>query len=70
MASNLHTHLTLRSLRPPGTKTRSIPKGYGFDLVFCANYLFEALEWFAFTAMTGSVSGTSMLHPLQQVSRD
>jgi very-long-chain enoyl-CoA reductase len=56
MASNLHTHLTLRSLRPPGTKKRSLPRGYGFDLVFCANYFFESLEWAAFTIMTGSIS--------------
>ncbi|KAL7411924.1 3-oxo-5-alpha-steroid 4-dehydrogenase-domain-containing protein [Mrakia frigida] len=56
IASNLHTHLTLRALRPEGTKKRSIPNGYGFNQVFCANYFFESLEWIAFTVMTGSLS--------------
>ncbi|KAH9015271.1 hypothetical protein EDB83DRAFT_2440249 [Lactarius deliciosus] len=31
--SNLSTHLTLRNLRPPGTRKRAIPHGYGFGLV-------------------------------------
>ena len=39
--SNLQTHLTLRNLRPAGTKQRNIPRGYGFDLVSCPNYFFE-----------------------------
>ncbi|CED85524.1 Steroid reductase required for elongation of the very long chain fatty acids [Phaffia rhodozyma] len=55
-ASNLYTHLTLRSLRPAGTKKRSIPTGYGFDLVYSANYLFESLVWIGTTIMTGSVA--------------
>lgn len=55
-ASNFYTHLTLRSLRPEGTKKRSIPTGYGFDWAFCANYLFESLVWIGTTFMTGSVS--------------
>ncbi|GAA5872186.1 hypothetical protein JCM16303_001004 [Sporobolomyces ruberrimus] len=50
--SNLITHLNLASLRPAGTKTRQIPKGYGFDQVSCANYWFESLAWFAFTGLT------------------
>lgn len=58
MASNLSTHLTLRSLRPAGSKKRVLPKGYGFNLVAVPNYLFESLEWIAFTLMTGSASGT------------
>jgi len=58
-ASNFYTHLTLRSLRPEGTKKRSIPTGYGFDTVFCANYMFESLVWIGTTLMTGSVSCAS-----------
>lgn len=58
-ASNFYTHLTLRSLRPAGTKKRSIPGGYGFDTVFCANYMFESLVWIGTTIMTGSVSCAS-----------
>ncbi|EGG06148.1 uncharacterized protein MELLADRAFT_87292 [Melampsora larici-populina 98AG31] len=52
--SNLTVHMHLRSLRPPGTKTRVLPYGYGFKLVHCPNYFFESLAWFAFTALTGS----------------
>jgi len=54
--SNLHTHLTLRSLRPEGTRKRAIPHGYGFDLVSCPNYLFEIMGWTIIAVMTGSVA--------------
>ena len=37
--SNGMVHVTLRNLRPAGTKKRSIPYGYGFDVVSCPNYL-------------------------------
>ncbi|GAA5980145.1 hypothetical protein JCM21900_005774, partial [Sporobolomyces salmonicolor] len=50
--SNLVTHLNLASLRPAGTKTRQIPRGYGFDWVSCANYWFETIAWVAFTGLT------------------
>ncbi|KIM84893.1 hypothetical protein PILCRDRAFT_817709 [Piloderma croceum F 1598] len=52
--SNLHTHLTLRALRPPGTRTRAIPYGYGFSLVSCPNYFFEILAWVVIVVLTGS----------------
>ncbi|EPQ54162.1 hypothetical protein GLOTRDRAFT_78098 [Gloeophyllum trabeum ATCC 11539] len=52
--SNLSTHLTLRNLRPPGTRQRAIPYGYGFNLVSCPNYFFECLAWTSVAAMTGS----------------
>ncbi|KAJ1942712.1 3-oxo-5a-steroid 4- dehydrogenase [Linderina pennispora] len=54
--SNLSTHITLRNLRPAGTRTRRIPFGYGFDLVSCPNYLFESLAWTAFACMTRSIA--------------
>jgi len=54
--SNLHTHLTLRSLRPEGTRKRSIPHGYGFNLVSCPNYFFEILGWAVIAVMTGSLA--------------
>lgn len=57
--SNLITHLTLRSLRPPGTKTRQIPFGYGFNMVSCPNYLFEILGWVMFSVLTGSTTGSN-----------
>ncbi|KAI9250425.1 3-oxo-5-alpha-steroid 4-dehydrogenase-domain-containing protein [Phascolomyces articulosus] len=43
--SNLATHVTLRNLRPAGTRRRAIPFGYGFDLVSCPNYFFETIGW-------------------------
>ncbi|KAI0277508.1 3-oxo-5-alpha-steroid 4-dehydrogenase-domain-containing protein [Russula aff. rugulosa BPL654] len=52
--SNLRTHLTLRNLRPPGSKTRAIPHGYGFGLVSCPNYFFESVAWAAVAYMSGS----------------
>ncbi|KIY69522.1 hypothetical protein CYLTODRAFT_372490 [Cylindrobasidium torrendii FP15055 ss-10] len=54
--SNLHTHLTQRNLRPAGTKTRAIPRGYGFNLVSCANYFFEICAWTVVLVMTRSAA--------------
>lgn len=45
---NLMCHITLRNLRKPGSTERGIPKGYGFGLVSCANYFWEALCWLMF----------------------
>lgn len=56
--SNLHTHITLRNLRPPGTRARAIPRGFGFNLVSCPNYLFEIFGWAVIAAMTNTLSGT------------
>jgi len=53
--SNLATHITLRNLRPAGTKKRAIPTGYGFDLVSCPNYFFEAVAWTAVSILSGSL---------------
>jgi very-long-chain enoyl-CoA reductase len=57
-ASNFVTHLNTRSLRPSdGSKKRSIPRGYGFNLVSFPNYFFESCVWVGFTIMTGSICG-------------
>lgn len=45
---NLMTHIALKNLRKPGSSERGIPEGYGFGLVSCANYFWEALSWLMF----------------------
>ncbi|KAJ1848707.1 3-oxo-5a-steroid 4- dehydrogenase [Coemansia sp. RSA 2703] len=59
--SNLKTHITLRNLRPPGTRVRRIPYGYGFDIVSCPNYLFETIAWVSIAAMTRSFAALFFL---------
>lgn len=54
--SNFFTHMTLRNLRPPGTRVRAIPYGYGFDLVSCPNYFFEFIAWTAVCFLSTSWS--------------
>ena len=51
--ANFRTHLILRDLRPSGSNTRAIPRGFGFSLVSCPNYFFEMVAWCAFSFMTG-----------------
>ena len=46
---NFMCHKTLRNLRKPGTTERGIPKGWGFGMVSCANYFWEALCWITFS---------------------
>lgn len=43
--SNFIAHQTLSNLRSRGGTERGIPKGYGFGLVTCPNYLFELIAW-------------------------
>ncbi|TFY76928.1 hypothetical protein EWM64_g7084, partial [Hericium alpestre] len=52
--SNFATHITLRNLRPPGTKRRAIPYGYGFTWLSFPNYWFEILAWGTIALLTGS----------------
>jgi very-long-chain enoyl-CoA reductase len=55
--SNLYTHVTLRNLRPVGSRVRQIPRGYGFDWPFggisCANYFFEIMAWVVIAVWSG-----------------
>ncbi|KAI0052185.1 hypothetical protein FA95DRAFT_1553882 [Auriscalpium vulgare] len=51
---NLNAHITLRNLRPPGTRTRAIPYGFGFSLVSSPHYLFDLLAWVTLASMSGS----------------
>jgi len=49
---NLSAHITVRNLRPAGTKTRKIPQGGLFNYVSFPNYFAECLAWSAIAAMT------------------
>ena len=53
---NLSTHLTLRNLRSAGGTERGIPRGVGFDLVTCPNYMFEAAAWLGIALISWSLS--------------
>jgi len=61
---NFHAHYTLRNLRPPGTKVRAIPRGFGFDLISCPNYFWEIISWTAIAGMTNNIFGESSLFTL------
>ncbi|KAG6889006.1 hypothetical protein C0995_004474 [Termitomyces sp. Mi166 len=58
--SNLHTHLTLRSLRPANSRIRVVSHGYGFSLISCPSYFFEMLTWTVVT-MTGTIAAAVFL---------
>ncbi|XP_071539891.1 probable very-long-chain enoyl-CoA reductase art-1 isoform X2 [Panulirus ornatus] len=55
---NFSIHITLRNLRPPGSKERKIPFPDSnpmtllFNAVSCPNYTYEFGSWMAFTVMT------------------
>lgn len=53
---NLSTHLTLRGLRSSGGTERGIPKGFGFGLVTCPNYMFETIAWVGIWLASWSLS--------------
>jgi very-long-chain enoyl-CoA reductase len=50
---NFLCHNELKNLRKPGTTERGIPKGYGFGMVSCANYMWESLVWTSYSVLTG-----------------
>lgn len=50
---NLICHLMLSNMRPAeGNTSRSIPRGFLFELVACPNYTFEVTSWIGFSIMT------------------
>lgn len=53
---NFLTHNVLKNLRKPGTTERGIPKGYGFELVSCANYFWETLSWGSYAVLSGCLT--------------
>ncbi|XP_074640883.1 putative very-long-chain enoyl-CoA reductase art-1 [Tubulanus polymorphus] len=58
---NFSIHLSLRNLRPPGTKERKIPYPsmnqftWLFYFVSCPNYTYEALAWTSFSILSQSL---------------
>ncbi|KAF2866164.1 3-oxo-5-alpha-steroid 4-dehydrogenase-domain-containing protein [Massariosphaeria phaeospora] len=52
----LYTHNVLKNLRRPGSTDRGIPRGLGFDLVTCPNYMFEIVAWAGFWLINWSLS--------------
>ncbi len=48
---NLKTHLILKNLRKEGSTERGIPRGWGFNQVSSANYLWEAGAWLSFALL-------------------
>ncbi|PIA15866.1 hypothetical protein COEREDRAFT_81598 [Coemansia reversa NRRL 1564] len=59
--SNLIVHIKLRNLRPPGTRVRRIPRGFGFNLVSFPNYFSEIIAWVAIAGMTRSLAAALFL---------
>ncbi|MCJ1260673.1 3-oxo-5a-steroid 4- dehydrogenase [Lobaria immixta] len=58
---NLYTHVVLRNLRSSGGTERGIPQGWGFGLVTCPNYMFEAVAWVGVGLVTWSWSAAVFL---------
>jgi 3-oxo-5-alpha-steroid 4-dehydrogenase 1 len=56
---NVRSDAVLRNLRKNATEEYGIPKGGMFELVSCANYFGEVVEWFGWAALTWSVAGLS-----------
>ena len=50
---NLYAHWTLSRLRSAGGTERGIPKGFGFDLVTCPNYMTETISWMGVYLVSG-----------------
>lgn len=54
--ANFNVHWYLAHLRKPGETARKIPKGLGFNLVTCPNYMFEVIAWIGVIIVTRSPS--------------
>ncbi|KAF7512004.1 hypothetical protein GJ744_002717 [Endocarpon pusillum] len=50
---NLYAHLVLRGLRSSGGRERGIPRGLGFNIVTCPNYMFEVISWIGMYLVSG-----------------
>lgn len=58
---NFNCHCALRDLRKPNSSERGIPKGWGFDMVSCANYFWESLCWLTF-AVSSQCAGAYLFY--------
>ena len=54
--ANGYCHLILRWLRPEGSKTRGVPRGFLFEYVTCANYTCEVTVWLIFAVFTHTLT--------------
>jgi very-long-chain enoyl-CoA reductase len=68
-AANAVVHLNLAGLRSRGGTERQIPRGLGFSLVTCPNYMFEVLAWAGVIVVSRSwavtvfiLFGTAQMH--------
>jgi very-long-chain enoyl-CoA reductase len=50
--SNLYCHILQRGLRKPGDNSYSIPRGFLFNYITCANYTTEIYGWLCFSMAT------------------
>jgi 3-oxo-5-alpha-steroid 4-dehydrogenase 1 len=57
MLINLHSDGILRRMRGEVSEGYRIPRGGAFELVSCANYLGEIVEWSGWAVMTWSLPG-------------
>ncbi|KAI1373798.1 3-oxo-5-alpha-steroid 4-dehydrogenase-domain-containing protein [Hypoxylon crocopeplum] len=53
---NFDVHYYLAHLRKPGETARKIPRGHGFGLVTCPNYMFEVIAWIGIILVARSPS--------------
>ncbi|KAI2468297.1 3-oxo-5-alpha-steroid 4-dehydrogenase-domain-containing protein [Annulohypoxylon bovei var. microspora] len=53
---NLDVHYYLAHLRRPGETDRKIPRGHGFGIVTCPNYMYEIIAWIGIIIVTRSPS--------------
>ncbi|KAI0882565.1 3-oxo-5-alpha-steroid 4-dehydrogenase-domain-containing protein [Annulohypoxylon maeteangense] len=53
---NFDVHWYLAHLRKPGETDRKIPRGHGFGIVTCPNYMYEIIAWIGIIIVTRSPS--------------
>jgi very-long-chain enoyl-CoA reductase len=58
---NAKAHRMLRDMRPAGTATRVIPRGFLFERVSSPHYLFEILTWVGFALATQTWASLAFL---------